>query len=365
MWDTIKTLKYRADANIPEAKAELENRLHDRRELPLPGINGEKLYLTGVSQLRKQAAQLNMLYEKLPEHRGFRDTMILDAWSSAAIEGAKTTVHQVRQSFDNPKTRDDRMVINTVTGSKYAYAHPVTEKNIRRLWEKVIDGVCENEAQQGDPYRSGMVYIAGSGQTVHTPASPETIPELMDALFAFRKAQSEDLLINSFAAHFYFVYVHPFCDGNGRTARILNASQLYHGGYRKMRCLPLSSAINNQRSGYYSSLLDSEAVLNGPESRWLDLSPFVSFMLDAFERCLMETALSENTLSQRETRILEWMNKTGISAEITASKAAKILDCSASSARMVLNGLHRKGCLTRDAAGLPYIYRLNQHHPTA
>ena len=49
--------------------------------------------------------------------------------------------------------------------------------------------------------------------------------------------------MHSFAAHFYFVYLHPFCDGNGRCARILNASQLYHGGYQKMKTLPLASAM--------------------------------------------------------------------------------------------------------------------------
>ncbi len=363
MWDTIKKLKYRADANIPEAKAELETRLHDRMELPLMGIHGEKLYLTGVTQLRKRAAELDLLYEKLPEHRGFQDTIILDAWSSATIEGAKTTVNQVRKSFDNPKTKDDRMVINTVLGSKYAYGRPITERNIRRLWNKVVDGVCENETQQGKLYRSGMVYIAGAGQTVHTPASPEIIPERMAQLFSFREV-SEDLLIRSFVAHFYFVYIHPFCDGNGRTARILNASQLYHGGYKKMRNLPLSTAINNQLSGYYSSLLDSETVLNGQEIKWLDLSPFVSYMLDAFERCLIDAALSENSLTPRESKVLERMNKAGVHAEITASKAAMILDCSTPSARMVLNGLQRKGYLTIDTANVPHIYRLEQHYPS-
>ncbi len=363
MWDTIRKLKYRVDANIPEAKAELENRLQDRMELPLTGINDEKLYLTGVTRLRRRAAELDMLYEKLPAHRGFQDTVILDAWSSATIEGAKTTVNKVRQSFDNPKTRDDRMVVNTVLASKYAYGRPITGKNIRRLWERIVDGVCENEAQQGALYRSGMVYIAGGGHTVHTPANPEIIPQRMAEFFSFREEISGDLLIHSFAAHFYFVYIHPFCDGNGRTARILNASQLYHGGYKKMRNLPLSTAINNQLSGYYSSLLDSETVLNGQETKWLDLSPFVSYMLDVFERCLIDAALSENNLTPREIKVLEKMNKVGIHAEITASKAAKILDCSTASARMVLNGLQRKGYLTIDTANIPHIYRLDQHAP--
>ena len=88
-----------------------------------------------------------------------------------------------------------------------------------------------------------------------------------------------------------------------------------------MKNLPLSSAINNQLSGYYGSLADSETVLNGIDDRWLDLSPFVSYMLDAFERCLIDAALSVNALTEAESRLLERMN---IHAEITTKKAAGI-----------------------------------------
>lgn len=359
MWDSIKKLKYRADADIADAKAELEERLHDRIELPLTGINGEKLYLTGMGGLRARAAELNILYEKLPEHRKVYDTIVLDAYSSATIEGARTTVAKVKQSFSDPRTKDDRMVVNTVIGSKFAYEHPITEKNIRKLWDKIVDGVCENAQYRGTCYRSGMVYIGNASSTVHTPASPEQIAEMMKQWFAFRKTESkQDMLIYAFAAHFYFVYVHPFCDGNGRTARILNASQLYYGGYKKMRNLPLSTAINKQLSGYYSSLSDSEIVLNGQEQKWLDLSPFVSYMLDVFEQCLVDAALARNVLAQRESKILDRMNKVGMNAEITARKAAAILDCKPDSARKVLNSLCKKGYLTVTASGKTRIYRL-------
>lgn len=296
MWDTLQKLEYRANAGLAKAKTELERRQSDRMVLPLPGIHGEKLYLTGVEQLRNRCTELNQLYDQLPEHRGFKDTILLDAWSSATIEGARTTVTKVKQSFDNPKTKDDKMVVNTIAGCNFAYQNPVTGQNIRKLWELVVDGVCENQQHQGTRYRDGMVYIGSHNRIVHVPAAPEQLPDLMDALFAFRENETDPLLM-SFVAHFYFVYIHPFCDGNGRLARILNASQLYHSGYRKMKNLPLSSAINDQLSGYYGSLNDSEQSLLDNGHSWLDLSPFVSYMLDAFERCLIDAGLSQNHIS--------------------------------------------------------------------
>lgn len=363
MWDTIQKLRYRANANIADAVQELNHRLTDRVELPLSGLHGEKLYLTGVKALQARANELDALYEKLPVSRGVKDTILLDAWSSATIEGARTTVDQVKKAFTDPRTKDDRMVINTVAGSNYAYGRPITSRNIRKLWEKIVDGVCENVEHMGTQYRDGMVYIGSSSRIIHVPAAPEQLPDLMEKWFAYRESESDNALIQSFVAHFYFVYIHPFCDGNGRAARILNASHLYHGGYRKMKNLPLSSAINNQLSGYYSSLSDSETVLNGVDDRWLDLSPFVSYMLDAFERCLIDAALSENALSDGEKRLLERMNKVGPKAEITSVKASKILDTSVDSARTVLNKLTQKGYLTVDTTHSPYIYRLQQHLP--
>ena len=157
MWDTIQKLRFRADANIPDAKAELESRLHDRMELPLPGIHGERLFLTNASGLGKRAAELTKIYESLPDHHGVQETILLDAWSSATIEGARTTVAQVRKSLSNPRTKDDRMVVGTLIASKYAYEHPITGNNVRRLWEMVTEGVCENAAQKGKLYRDGIM----------------------------------------------------------------------------------------------------------------------------------------------------------------------------------------------------------------
>lgn len=360
MWDTIRKMEYRAQAKLPGAAEALQARLADRMELPLQGLSGEKLYLTGVTQLREKAAELELMYQALPEHRGVKDTILLDAWSSATIEGARTTVAQVRKSFDDPKTKDDRMVVNAIAGSNYAYGRPITAKNIRRLWERVVSSVCENEGCKGKLYRDGMVYIGNNGATIHYPAVPEKIPALMDQLFAFQE-QSTEFLLSSFVAHFYFVYVHPFCDGNGRTARILNASYLYHRGYRKIKNLPLSSAINNQLSGYYSSLQDSEAAILRDEERWLDLSPFVSYMLDAFERCLIDAALAKNKLTDSETKVLERMNRVGRNAEITVAKASQILKRSESATRNVLNSLVSKGYLSVNTSQTPFVYRLQQH----
>lgn len=361
MWDTIQKLTYRAKANIPNAPAELKERLYDRRELPLTGISGERLYLTGVTRLEERAAQLREMYEQLPKSRGVTDDVLQDAWASAVIEGARTTVDKVKENFSNPISKDDKMVVNAVRGSNYAYGRPITQKNIRTLWEKVTDGVCENLHLDGKLYRSGMVTIGNEARTVHTPATPERLPDFMEQWFRFR--EQDNSMIGSFVAHFYFVYVHPFCDGNGRTARIINASSLYHAGWKKMKSLPLSNAINNEINGYYRSLEDSEKPILDKTGKWLDHSPFVSYMLDVFEQCMIDAALSKNELSPNEKKLLERMNRVSGTAEITTKKAANILGNSESAARNTLRSLVNKGYLTEDMSRVPFIYSLEQHFP--
>ena len=185
----------------------------------------------------------------------------------------------------------------------------------------------------------------------------------MEHWFAFRDGAAENALIQSFVCHFYFVYVHPFCDGNGRAARILNASQLYHAGYSKMKRLPLSSSINSQLSGYYRSLSDSEINLPGNKGNWLDLSPFVSYMLDVFEDCLIKAALSKNELTEIEAKLLDRMNHVGRNAEITVKNTIKVLNCTDYTARRTLTNLVDKGYLSVDSSQRTYVYRLKQHIP--
>jgi len=339
--DTIQNLTYRAKANIAKAAAELEERLHERRELPLAGIHGERLYLSGATKLEWRAAQLRTMYEQLPDCKNAVANILLDAWASASKEGARTTVAKVKESFAKPISKDDKMVVNAVRGSNYAYGRPITQKNLRTLWERVTEGVCENTHLDCKPYRSGMVEIGSASRTVHTPATPERLPDLMEQWFRFR--EQDQSLIGSFVAHFYFVYVHPFCDGNGRTARIVNASSLYHAGWKKMKSLPLSNAINNDLSGYYRSLEDSEYPLSDRTGKWLDLSPFVSYMLDVFEQCMIDAALSRNELTTNESKLLDRMNRVSGTAEITVKKAAAILGNSESATRNTLRSLVKKG----------------------
>lgn len=360
--DTFEKLEYKIKAGIKEASIEKEMRLKDRIELPIEGLHGEKIYVTGYSELERKVQNIKALYENVPENYRVATVVLLDAHSSATIEGAHTTVERMKECLELPESKDEIMVANTYKGCMYAYEHPITSDNIRLLWNIIVDGVCENTDKAGVLYRDGMVVIGDTERVVHTPADASLIPELMRRLFAFGTESTLDAIIKSFIFHFYFVYVHPFCDGNGRTARTITSSQLFHAGYEKMKSIAMATAINRELASYYKNITACEKVIDErKKSKWMDLSPFIDYMLDILEDSLTNAMLANNELNDTERKLLDRMNSVGINAEITVKKAMTITKLSENMTRNILNELGNKGYLRISKETKPYIYRLTPH----
>lgn len=269
--------------------------------------------------------------------------ILLDAHSSATIEGAHTTVERMKKCLQDPVTKDEIMVANTYKACMYAYNHQIEETNIRELWDIIVNDVCENRDCAGTLYRDGMVYVGDETKTEHRPAEVEDIPKLMENLFSFERSFELDPLIKSFVFHFYFVYIHPFCDGNGRTARTINSSQLYFAGFPKVRSIAIATAISRNLSGYYKSIRDSEIVIDKKKKNgWLDLSPFVDYMQTVFEESMINAGLANIPLYDVQRRILDRMNQVGNNAEITVKKAMKITKLTENATRNALNTCFRE-----------------------
>ena len=109
---------------------------------------------------------------------------------------------------------------------------PLSEDLIRRLHALVEKGTRAKPT----PYRDGQNVIrdAVSGQIVYLPPEAKDVPCLMSAMIAWtHQAGRKGLPVPIIAAllHYQFVTIHPFYDGNGRTARLLATFALYRGGY--------------------------------------------------------------------------------------------------------------------------------------
>lgn len=191
-------------------------------------------------------------------------------YNSNAIEGNTLSLLETKLVLEQgltiggKKLREHFEVINH--SEAISYVQDIVHRNIE-LTEHVIKSVHQlvlkniDDANAGR-YRMMNVFISGSQ---HTPPHFTLVPEQMEQLAQWYEEHKDILHPVVLAAefHFKFVYIHPFSDGNGRTARLLMNLILMKHGYPPA----IVKAASEARLNYYESL--EEASMNG------NLNPFL------------------------------------------------------------------------------------------
>jgi len=143
----------------------------------------------------------------------------------------------------------------------------ILETTVRNLQKLVVK---ETASDIAGSYRTGNVIIASAR---HRPPDAFEVPNLMRRTVNWINANEKKMHPVEFAAlaHHKIVHIHPFFDGNGRTARLLMDLLLMRAGY------PLAVVLKNDRKRYYQTLARADND---------DFSPFVNFIARAVERSL-------------------------------------------------------------------------------
>ena len=217
---------------IEKARVEVEH-------TPLP--------LTAQAELRRQARVRSTHYSTRIE--GNRLTL---AEAEKVVRGTRTAFHG--------RERDVREVRNywnaLIRVEEGAEAkRPVTEEAVRRLHALVERG----PRARPSPWRDGqnVVRDSGSGAIVYLPPEARDVPGLMAALVRWiREAENSGVPVPLIAglAHYQFVTIHPYYDGNGRTARLLATWLLHRGGYGLHGFLSVEEYHARDLAGYYRAL---------------------------------------------------------------------------------------------------------------
>lgn len=195
-----------------------------------------------------------------------RRARVRSAHYSTRIEGNRLTLAQAEEVVSSSKAqvpgreRDVREVRNywnaLLRVEEWATAKaPLTEELIRRMHALVEKG----PRARPTPYRDGQNVIrdAASNAIIYLPPEAQDVPALMAALVAwFNAAEQEGLPAPLIAglAHYQFVTIHPYYDGNGRTARLLATFILSRAGYGLNGFLSLEEQHARDLEAYYLSL---------------------------------------------------------------------------------------------------------------
>jgi Fic family protein len=192
--------------------------------------------------------------------------LTLEAHYSTHIEGTQLTLEQstellAGQEIPGADPDDVRELLNyrgafDLVAEYIGSGEPVTEALIREIHKRLVQGVRGGSATPGE-YRLGQNLIVNSvtRETVYTPPPAHEVQPLMTDLAEWLNAGTGiNTVLVSGIAQFQLVHVHPFVDGNGRTARLLAILVLYRGGYDFKRLFTVSEFYDRDRTAYYAAL---------------------------------------------------------------------------------------------------------------
>ena len=334
-----------------------------------------------VSLLLEQVCRKQgMLYGRLgslgfdSKLRAMAENMTYDVVYSSEIEGVRMNIDEVRSSIahrlgiENVKYIAPSHYIDSVVGAMLdAVQHydQYLTKDKLCAWQAAFfpSGLSDGARIEVGKYRTNEEHIVsgmfGREKIHYIAPSPERVEEEMrQFLDWFNSNESESYVIRSAVAHFRFVSIHPFEDGNGRLARILSEMLLARGDKDGFRFYNLSSQINKDKNHYYD-ILERMQRGDGDITEWLVW--YLQKLVDAFDdaEALVSTILNKSFFWQKASSVpmtarqMQVLNifLDGYEAKITSKSWAALAKCSKDTAIRDIQDLIGKNVLREDIPG--------------
>lgn len=323
-------------------------------------------------------------------------TMIPQGYESFFQESARyTSVHTSTAIEGNPLNREAAMLV-LVEGADPDRPLEVEKVNLDEAYELmaslaedkstkidqgiirtmnslVLKGLPDTAARNRGKFRVGpsLIVDANTRQLRYRPPPPQWVSELMENLTSDINEWIEKVPgpIAAALAHFGIISVHPFDDGNGRTARLIADMILNLKGSAADGMISVSQALHEELPSYYAALREAQGE---DFSETVDATPFIRFHTEALGHAaitLEEQAVSYSRTRDSYTKSLDgFMNErqvnglmfmTGI-GPVSTSHYARLTGSSQATALTDLTALVEKNIVERQGAGKSTRYRLSQ-----
>jgi len=322
-------------------------------------------------------------YEKSENIRQILNELLIqnlidEAFYSSAIEGALTTRKRAceLQAGSPPTNRSEQMCLNNYHTMEFILKNlkrPIDEQFIFELHKIVTEKTLDEKDEPfAGTYRNDFVEVKNSSndKIIYTPPDAVQVPKMMNSLYYWINLDEDPFFLHpvlkASIIHFYTVYVHPFFDGNGRTARALMYYYLLKHGYEFMKYFSISKAITeNKKSKYYKAIKDVE-----------DHDSDLTYFLLYSSQMVLNAISTVSKEKDREESIRDWLKKIqnkGIILNsrqqrlfklnlksplfpITIKKYKKIFKVVYETARSDLFDLTDKELLKKEKKGKKYIF---------
>ena len=269
-----------------------------------------------------------------------KKSQVRSVYSSFAIANNSLSLEDVNKISNNISVSGKRKEIQEVKNAIELYENIVSynwrkEKDLNKAHKvlmKYFDDDNGNYRKHGEGVKRGkkIVFIA-----------PEStiVPDLMKSLFKYIKNNEKKIhpLVLSSIFHYYFVYIHPYTDGNGRVARFWVSLMLtdYNEAFTY---LPFEETIYKHRKEYYKSI--ESCHLNG------NANVFITFMLKIIKETIINTTqeTTQKKINNSQKKIIELIKEN---PSVTRKEMAEKIGISDDGIKYNLNKLKQMNILTR------------------
>lgn len=291
-----------------------------------------------------------------------KKALILESHHSTHIEGTALSLEQAQSILEGRKLKgvnrdDEKELLNYKKAmdfiSKYlGKDDPITEGLVRELHKVTVKGVRGDKADPGN-YRKIQNYVINSltREIIYTPPAPIEVPYLMREFVNWiNKAEDLSSVLIAGIAQFQFVHIHPFIDGNGRTARLLSTLILYKTGYDFKRLFTISEYYDKDMSSYYSAI---QSVRNNS----MDMTGWLEYFVTGLRLQMKEIKQKgEQTIRQdiklqkikrlglnvRQEKAIKYLLRTGA---ISVGEYQAVASCIRRTAQRDLEDMMEKGII--------------------
>ena len=306
--------------------------------------------------------------------RAMAENLTYDVVYSSEIEGIRLNVDDVRSSiarrlgienvkYTAPSHYIDS-VVNVMLEAVQNYDQPLSKEKLC-AWQAAFfpSGFSEGSQIEVGKYRSNEEHIIsgmfGREKIHYIAPSPDRVEGEMERFLAwFDSEEPVSSVIRSAVAHFWFVSIHPFEDGNGRLARILSDMQLARGEKSDYRFYNISSQINKDKNHYYD-ILEKMQHGDGDLTEWLVW--YLQKLIDALDEAeaIVTSILNKSffwqkassiPMTERQTEMLN-LFLDGYESKITSKTWASLAKCSKDTAIRDIQDLVEKNILVIDIPG--------------
>lgn len=238
-----------------------------------------------------------------------------EAIASSQMEGASTTrkvAKEMLRKKKKPTDKSQQMIANNYKTIQFLSEHkdePLSKELLLEIHRQISDKTLEKPSDEGKFRDTNDIVISNNitGEVAHYPPDFTEIEQIVSLLCTFTNNEDEFIhpIIKAIIIHFLISFLHPFVDGNGRTARSLFYWYMLKKGYWLTEFLSISRIIYSSKNQYEKAFLYTE-------HDGYDLGYFINYNLTVLNKAFLDLKKYLERKSKERLSSLELRKFVGI-----------------------------------------------------